>query len=233
MSAPTTPLVLIVDDEEKILSLVAAYLEAQGYRTLTAQTGAQAFDRLRNHDVSLVLLDLMLPDITGEEICERVRESSQTPVIMMTAKVDEESVIGGLSKGADDYITKPFSPRQLVARISAVLRRSAPTQSSTSIVHRDGITLDLLNQRVLKSGEPVDLTASEYRIVALLMQNPHRIFSRAEIINNLSSDNAEVYDRAIDSHMKNLRRKIEQDPKHPQCIQTVYGMGYRWGGTTL
>lgn len=223
--------ILVVDDEEKISEIVASYLEQAGYRAVVAHTGAEAFAALRRYTVSMVLLDLMLPDMTGEQICTQIRASSDMPIIMMTAKIDEESIIAGLNLGADDYITKPFSPRQLVARVNAVLRRAPEATGASSIVHRGEISVDTANRRASLRGQALDLTVSEYKILALLMERPHKIFTRDEILNHIKNDRYEVYDRTIDSHIKNLRQKIERDPKVPEYIKTVYGMGYRFGVT--
>ncbi|MDR3342045.1 MAG: response regulator transcription factor [Treponema sp.] len=230
---PDQALVLVVDDEVKILDMVSAYLEKSGYRPLMAQTGTEALSLLQQHPVSLVLLDLMLPDISGEALCRKVRAGSAVPIIMMTAKVDEGSIIHGLGMGADDYVTKPFSPRQLMARVAAVLRRSGI--GGTAAVERrvltwEGLSVDTENRQVSKNGETITLTPHEYKILALLMAHPQKIFTRDEIIAGVKSDDYEGFDRTIDTHVKNLRQKIEDDSKTPKYIVTVYGMGYRFGG---
>lgn len=222
--------VLIVDDEEKIVEVVSSYLQAGGYATLTAHTGEEAFARLRQGKVALILLDLMLPDMSGEEICRRIRESSNVPIIMMTAKIDEESVVGGFALGADDYITKPFSPRQMVMRVEAVLRRGGDGSEQVKVLSAGELNLDMGTKRVTLRDNQLDLTASEYRILALLMQRPKRIYSRDEILSCIRDERFDGYDRVIDTHIKNLRQKIEDDPKHPHYVHTVYGMGYRFGG---
>jgi DNA-binding response OmpR family regulator len=217
----TPAAVLVVDDEAKILEIVKSYLEKEGYTALGAGTGEAAFEIMRSCRVDMLILDLMLPDISGEEICRRVRESCDIPVIMMTAKSDEESIIGGLGMGADDYVTKPFSPRQLMARVAAALRRSAPAGN--------GLCIDGANRRVSKDGRIVRLTPSEYRILALLMSSPKRIFTRDEIICAVKTDDYGGFDRTIDSHIRNLRQKIEDDPKSPYYVVTAHGFGYRFG----
>ncbi|MCL2381776.1 MAG: response regulator transcription factor [Treponema sp.] len=220
--------VLVVDDEAKILEIVKTYLQRDGYTAFTAQTGAQAMSVMRDYPVSMLILDLMLPDMTGEEICRAVREQSEMPIIMMTAKTDEESVIGGLRLGADDYVTKPFSPRQLMARVSAALRRSRVGGPPVDTSLR-GLHLDEKNRRVSKDGKVVRLTPSEYRILALLMSTPHKIFTRDEIIYAIKPDDYDGFDRTIDTHIKNLRHKIEDDLKSPRYVVTMHGFGYRYG----
>lgn len=220
--------ILVVDDEEKIREIVVSYLVKSGYRALAAKTGEEALCILAQQEVSLVLLDLMLPDCSGEEICQSIRAQSQIPIIMMTAKVEEESIIHGLTIGADDYVTKPFSPRQLMARISAILRRSG--QHQPAILRAGSLGIDTENRTVSKNGTAVPLTPNEYKILALLTSRPHKIFTRDEIIACALSSDYDGMDRTIDSHIKNLRQKLEDDPKSPQYILTVYGLGYRFGG---
>ncbi|GHU77911.1 DNA-binding response regulator [Spirochaetia bacterium] len=231
------PTVLVVDDEEKILDIVKSYLEKSGYEALCAGTGREAMALLKSHAVSLILLDLMLPDFTGEELCRKVRSMpppiAAVPIIMMTAKVDEASVIRGLNLGADDYVTKPFSPRQLMARVAAILRRSGVSRETgpqeNCVLSAGGLTVDQENRRVSRNGEDITLTPNEYKILSLLMSSPRKIFTREEIISAVKSDEYDGFDRAVDSHIKNLRQKIEEDSKSPRYVLTVYGMGYRFG----
>jgi len=237
--------VLVVDDEPKILEVVTSYLENGGYEALAAQTGAQAFSIMEERRVSLILLDLMLPDMAGEDICRKVRESSAVPIIMMTAKSDEESIIGGLGIGADDYVAKPFSPRQLMARVAAALRRSGAgdgggahgadggahgTGQAGAALGRSGLHVDKANRKVSKNGKPVKLTPSEYKILLLLIATPQKTFSRDEIICAVKTDDYDGFDRTIDTHIKNLRQKIEDDPKSPRYVVTAHGFGYKYGG---
>jgi DNA-binding response OmpR family regulator len=229
------PTVLVVDDELKILEIVKSYLERNGYRALTAKNGREALAMLQKDEVSLVLLDLMLPDLPGEELCRRVREESDLPIIMMTAKVEEQDIIRGLNMGADDYVTKPFSPRELMARVSAALRRSAfsgaaKPGAARPVLSCDALRVDTENRRVSLAGADLPLTPNEYRILALLMSRPQKIFTRDEIIESIKTDEYDGFDRTIDSHVKNLRQKIQDDSKSPKYIVTVYGMGYRFGG---
>jgi DNA-binding response OmpR family regulator len=228
----------VVDDEPKILDIVRSYLEKNGYRALTAKTGKEALAALQANKVALMLLDLMLPDLSGEELCRRVRTrrvcaESDMPIIMMTAKVDEESIIHGLRIGADDYVTKPFSPRQLMARVGAALRRTGGGTVEGRVMAWEGLLVDTGNRRVSKNGAAVTLTPNEYRILALLMSRPQKIFTRDEIIENIKNDEYDGFDRTIDSHIKNLRQKIEDDTRNPRYVLTVYGMGYRFGGETI
>ncbi|GHV88202.1 DNA-binding response regulator [Spirochaetia bacterium] len=223
------PAVLVVDDEIKILEIVKSYLEKSGYRALTAKNGREALALLHSNAVDLVLLDLMLPDLSGEELCCTVRAESDIPIIMMTAKVEEQDIIRGLNMGADDYVTKPFSPRELMARTAAALRRSASTlgRAVQAVMICGGLLVDTENRRVSLDGKGITLTPNEYRILALLMSRPHKIFTRDEIIETVKGDDYDGFDRTIDSHIKNLRQKIHDDAKY---IVTVYGMGYRFGG---
>jgi DNA-binding response OmpR family regulator len=225
-------LVLVVDDEVKILRLVKSYLEINGYAALCAESGGEGmeiFEKSRDsrNPVSLILLDLMLPDFSGEEFCKKIRQVSDVPIIMITARVDEESVIRGLNIGADDYICKPFSPRQLMARVAAALRRSGGRQEpETFLVCRD-LSVDPEKRILSRNGEEIPLTRDEYNILALLMSRREKIFTRDEILEAVKGDDYEGFDRSVDSHIKRLRAKIGDDPRAPRYILTVYGMGYR------
>jgi DNA-binding response OmpR family regulator len=224
------PLVLVVDDEEKILDIVASYLEQSGYRALRARTGREGMTLFHQHRVSLILLDLMLPDFSGEELCRKVRAEEDIPIIMMTAKVDEESIIRGLNMGADDYVTKPFSPRQLMARVQAALRRSGTVPAKNPVLAAGDLLVDTENRRASRGNAELVLTPNEFKILALLMSRPQKIFTRDEIIAGIKSGDYDGFDRSVDSHVKNLRQKIGDDSKSPRYIHTVYGMGYRFGG---
>ncbi|MDR1899027.1 MAG: response regulator transcription factor [Treponema sp.] len=222
-------IVLTVDDEEKILELVKSYLEINGYQGLCAQNGREGMEFFEKYPVSLILLDLMLPDFSGEEFCRRVRAVSDVPIIMITARVDEESIIRGLTIGADDYVTKPFSPRQLMARVQAALRRTGD-KTQGGILHCGGLTADLENRRITRNGTELALTRDEYNVLTLLMSRPCKIFTRDEIIQRTKGDDYEGFDRAVDTHIKKLRQKIGDDSRAPKYIETVYGMGYRFAG---
>lgn len=226
-------LILIVDDEVKIVDVIKSYLENAGYTTRTAYNGKKALDILENTNPALIILDLMLPDVSGEDICKNIRKKSRVPIIMLTAKVGEDDVLTGLDIGADDYITKPFSPKQLIARVSAVLRRSQDDSGLLSNVisfNNDDLVVDILKHKVKIKNEEVYLTPTEFSILTNFIKYPKRVFTRENLINFALDDNFEGYDRIIDTHIKNLRQKIEQDPRNPQYIITVYGVGYRFGG---
>jgi DNA-binding response OmpR family regulator len=226
--------VLIVDDETKILELIKAYLEMAGFLVLCAKSGRDGMELFeKNLDsrnpVSLILLDLMLPDLPGEEVCKKVRQVSDIPIIMITAKVEEENIIHGLNIGADDYVTKPFSPRQLVARVHAALRRNGGKKTPGDFLFYRDLTVDTEKRIVSRSGETVNLTRDEYNILTLLLSRQAKIFTREEILEAIKGADYDGFDRSVDTHIKKLRAKIEDDPKAPKYIITVYGMGYRLG----
>ncbi|MDR0557657.1 MAG: response regulator transcription factor [Treponema sp.] len=226
---------LVVDDEEKILELVKSYLEASGYTALCAKNGGEGLDLFEKNAVSLILLDLMLPDFSGEEFCRAIRETSNIPIIMVTAKVEEADIIRGLKIGADDYVTKPFSPRQLMARVDAALRRAGdaenPHRQPSRFLQCQDLIIDTEQRSVTRDGKAIALTRDEYNILALLMSRQAKIFTRDEILESIKGSDCAAFDRAIDAHIKKIRAKIEDDSKSPKYIATVYGMGYRIGGT--
>lgn len=228
-----TKKILVVDDEEKIVEVVKSYLEHSGYEVYTANNGRQALEMFERLAPSLLVLDLMLPDVTGEEICKTLRKNSRVPIIMLTAKVEEEDILKGLDIGADDYVTKPFSPKQLVARVAAVLRRTSddPVPLSNTISFNDeDLVIDNLKHEVRKCGNVVSITPNEYKILLTLIKYPKKTFTREELICMALGDDYEGYDRTVDTHIKNLRQKIEDDPKAPKYILTVHGVGYRFRG---
>lgn len=225
--------ILVVDDEEKIVEIVASYLEHNGYRIYKAFSGKEAFRIFEKESPALVILDLMLPDVSGEEICRILRKKSRVPIIMLTAKVEEEDMVQGLNIGADDYITKPFSPRELVARVNALIRRTSeePVLSANVLEFNDGdLVVNTLKHEVKKGGKTAALTPNEYRILLALIKYPAKVFTRDELISLALGGDFDGFDRTVDTHVKNLRQKIETDPKHPRYILTVYGIGYRFGG---
>lgn len=224
--------VLIIDDEPMMRESVAAYLTTKGYCALTADNGKDAMDILANETVSFVILDLMLPEMPGEEICRRIREISQVPIIMVTAKTQEESILNGLRIGADDYMTKPFSVKQLYARMEAILRRIGDHTDSVQqmLFGNDDLAIDLAHNEVRKSGIPVSLTPSEWKILAVMVRHPKKVFTREELIEVVFGDDFDSFDRVIDTHIKNLRKKIETNSKNPEYIKTVHGFGYKFGG---
>jgi DNA-binding response OmpR family regulator len=223
--------VLVVDDEEKITEVVSSYLRRAGYVPVTASVGEESLRVFEKERPALVILDLMLPDLSGEEVCRKIRARSRVPIIMLTAKVEDSDAVKGLQLGADDYVTKPFSPRQLMARVEAVLRRSADTGSPAARVlsfNDDDLLIDDAAGTVHRGGTPVSVTLREFRLLRLLAGNPGRTFSREELISRALGDDFDGSDRTIDAHVKNLRQKIESDPHAPRYIHTVHGIGYRF-----
>lgn len=225
---------LVADDEEMIREAVASYLESQGYQVFRAENGEEALNILKREPISLVILDLMLPDLPGEEVCVRIRKQSRVPIIMLTAKNVEYDMIHGLDLGADDYITKPFSLKNLSARVQAVLRRSTedlvPLARQFSWNQGD-LVIDYDRKEVRKKGEPVALTAIEWKLLAAFTKYPQKILTRENLIELVFGLDFSGYDRVIDTHIKNLRKKIEDDSKQPVYLCTVHGMGYKFGGT--
>ena len=223
--------VLVVDDEIRIRDVVRRYLEHDGHQVLTAGSGAEALEVVSRSAVDLVVLDLRLPDIPGEEVAREIRRRSDVPILMLTAKVDERDRVRGLEAGADDYVTKPFSPRELVLRVSAILRRGRVQNAVESTEsYGDGIlVIDETTHRVSVNGQSVELTPTEWGVLLALAAQPGRVCSRYELINRVRGYEFEGYERTIDSHVKNLRRKIETAPNDPVIVQTVTGVGYRLG----
>lgn len=221
--------VLVVDDDVRTVELVKLYLGREGYRVLTAYDGVEALRLAREGHPDLVVLDLMLPDIYGLEVCRVLRRESDVPIIMLTARTTDEDKLTGLDAGADDYVTKPFSPSELVARVRAVLRR-LPGERVPAQVKYDELAMDLEKQEVRLADRPLNLTNVEFKLLSVLARNPGRVFSRGELIERALGYDFEGFDRTIDVHVLNLRRKIESDPSHPKYIKTIYGVGYRFGG---
>jgi DNA-binding response OmpR family regulator len=221
--------ILLVEDERKIADIVRAYLEREGYRVKHAPDGEQALGLLKE-PFDLVILDLMLPDMQGEDLCGIIRERSDVPVIMLTAKSGEEDRIRGLGLGADDYVVKPFSPRELVARVKAHLRRAGKAKKKVLSFNHGKLKIDAGNFEVLLGGSVVVLTPTEFKILISLAENPGRVFSRDQLVNIAQGYDFEGYDRTIDAHVKNLRHKVEKDSREPEFIKTVYGVGYKFTG---
>ncbi|MHB8963522.1 MAG: response regulator [Saccharofermentanales bacterium] len=225
--------ILVVDDEPKIAEVLESYLQNSGFKVVCAFSGLEAIKCFNDCSPSLIILDLMLPDMSGEDICRTIRKKSPVPVIMLTAKIEEEDILRGLDIGADDYITKPFSPKQVVARVQAVLRRAVPEVGPISgeIRIADGtLVIDPHLRRVIISGRDAGLTPNEFKILYALASYPYKVFTREELIALAMGEDFEGFDRAIDSHIKNIRQKIESDPKNPEFVITVHGIGYRIGG---
>ncbi|HEX5465101.1 MAG TPA: response regulator transcription factor [Candidatus Limnocylindrales bacterium] len=220
--------ILVVDDETRIVELVRDYLEHAGFGVLTAGDGETAVELARRQPPDLVVLDLGLPGLDGLEVTRTLRRDSNVPIIMLTARDDEVDKLLGLEVGADDYLSKPFSPRELVARVRAVLRRAEPSASPSDVIRFGKLTIDRPRMRTQLAGRPIDLTATEFRLLATLAGSPGRIFTRAQLLDAVRGIDFESYERAIDSHIKNLRRKLEPDPREPRYVLTVYGVGYRF-----
>ena len=224
--------ILIVDDEENILDIVEAYLVAKNYQVFRAMDGEEALRKAETIRPDLIVLDLMLPDISGLEVCRRIRKSSSVPVIMLTARTTEQDILSGLQIGADHYMTKPFSPKELVARVQTVLRRSHPEPQEVKWSFEGGL-LEIYpdNKQVFKKGVEVGLTPTEYRLLTLLASHPQQIFPRQQLLQVVKGLDFDGTDRVIDVHIKNLRQKIEDDDtRTPYYILTIYGEGYRFGG---
>jgi DNA-binding response OmpR family regulator len=218
--------VLVVDDDTKTVELVKLYLNRDGYRVFTAYDGAEAMRLATDSHPDLIVLDLMLPGIDGLEICRRLRDESDVPIIMLTAKTTDEDKLTGLDMGADDYMTKPFSPKELAARVRTVLRR-LPGERSPDEIRHGNIVINFLKREASLDGKPLNLTTIEFKLLAILVREPGRIFSRAQLVEKALGYDFEGNDRTIDVHILNLRRKLEPDPKHPRYIKTVYGGGYK------
>jgi two-component system alkaline phosphatase synthesis response regulator PhoP len=221
--------ILVVDDDVKTVELVKLYLERDGYQALTAYDGIEALRLARESCPDLIVLDLMLPDIDGLEVCRILRHESDVPIIMLTAKTTDQDKLTGLGLGADDYVTKPFSPKVLVARIWAVLRRLPGERGPEEIKHGE-LSMNFTKHEACFSGRPLNLTSVEFKLLGVLAKEPGRVFSRARLIEESLGYDFEGFDRTIDVHILNLRRKLEPDPSNPRYIKTVYGIGYKFVG---
>ena len=225
--------ILIVDDEPKILEVVSSFLENKGYSTFTAENGQQALKVFEQENIALVVLDLMMQGISGEEVCLAIRKQSRVPIIMLTAKADEDNLLQGLRLGADDYIRKPFSLKELHARIETVLRRSGDDLTPLTVKNswNDGdLCVDFEKNIIKRKEKIVSLTPNELKILSALIKYPGKVFTRSELIEIALGSDFDGYDRAIDSHVKNLRQKIEDDPRSPVYVLTIHGVGYKFGG---
>jgi two-component system, OmpR family, alkaline phosphatase synthesis response regulator PhoP len=220
--------VLVIDDEREIATIARDYLERAGYQVVVASDGAAGLDTARRVRPDLVVLDLGLPRLDGLEVARSLRRESDVPIVMLTARVDESDRLRGFDVGADDYITKPFSPRELVARISTVLRRARYDPSRAKVFSVADLTIDVPKMRVVRSGAHIDLTPSEFQLLAALARYPGRVFTRAQLLDAVRGSEVEAFERAIDAHVKNVRRKLEPDPRRPRYVQSVYGIGYRF-----
>jgi DNA-binding response OmpR family regulator len=220
--------ILVVDDEKRIAHLVRDYLENAGFRVALAYDGKTAMAQFRHERPDLIVLDLNLPEMDGLDVARAVRKERNTPIIMLTARVEEMDRILGLELGADDYVSKPFSPRELVARVRAVLRRVGEEESAAPLIRVEDLVIDTDKRLLTRNGEAVDLTTTEFSLLVVLASAPGRVFSRMELLDRVQGEAFEGYERTIDVHVKNLRKKIEPDPRHPTYILTVYGAGYRF-----
>lgn len=223
--------ILIVDDEASILDIVEAYLVSSNYQVFRAKNGKEALDKAQTEAPDLIVLDLMLPDISGIEVCKKIRAYSDIPIIMLTAKTTEQDILKGLKMGADDYLTKPFSPKELVARVETVLRRSHPEPKEEKwSFDEGGLDIYPARKQVFKHGIEIILTRTEYDLLTLLASHPKQLFSREQLLDAVKGLDFYGTDRIIDTHIKNLRQKIEEDTRQPRFILTAYGTGYRFGG---
>jgi two-component system alkaline phosphatase synthesis response regulator PhoP len=220
--------ILVVDDEAGIVTLIRDYLENAGFRVLTARDGPTALACARAEKPDLIVLDLGLPGFDGLDVTRQLRRDSAMPIIMLTARGEESDKLVGLELGADDYVVKPFSPKELVARVRAVLRRSEAARQPTDLIRALDVTLDLTRLRATRAGAPLDLTPTEFQLLATLAAQPGRVFTRAQLLDAVRGVAFESYERAIDAHIKNIRRKLEPDPRQPRYVLTVYGVGYKF-----
>lgn len=220
--------ILVVEDETRIARIVHDYLERAGYRVAVAGNGTDALAFARSRRPDLIVLDLGLPQMDGLEVTKALRKQSNVPIIMLTARVEESDKLIGLELGADDYITKPFSPKELVARVRALFRRIDPLPEPSAIIRARDVELDRLRMGVTVEGRRIDVTPTEFELLATLVRQPGRIFTRAQLLDAIRGLEAESFDRAVDVHVKNLRRKLEPDPRNPRYVLTVYGIGYKF-----
>jgi DNA-binding response OmpR family regulator len=220
--------ILVVDDEKRLVSLVESYLIQQGYRVVSAGNGKEALLVASREKPDLIILDIMMPEMDGYEFMREHRVEFDTPIILLTARVDDDERVIGLELGADDYVTKPFRPRELVARVRAVLRRAGKVEPSGKALHVADVILDRDTRMVTVAGRSVDLTPSEFDLLAALMSNPGRVYSRLDLLDIIQGVRYEGYERTIDTHIKNLRAKVEPEPRSPRYIETMYGVGYRF-----
>jgi two-component system alkaline phosphatase synthesis response regulator PhoP len=220
--------ILIVEDENELVKILRSYLEAAGFTVLSATRGDQGLSVWEKERPDLVLLDLNLPGMDGLDVARAIRRKGETPIIMLTARVEEADRLIGLELGADDYVTKPYSPREVVARVRAVLRRSSGAKIEASVLRRFDLEIDLDAHSVKRGAQEVELTPSEFNLLVVMADQPGRVFNRLQLLEAAQGTAYEGYDRTIDAHIKNLRAKLELDPKEPRYIETVYGVGYRF-----
>jgi len=220
--------VLVVDDERQIAQIARDYLEHAGFAVITAADGRKALDLARARKPDLIVLDLALPTMDGLDVARELRSGSSVPIIMLTARVEESDRLAGLELGADDYVTKPFSPRELVARVRAVLRRSDLGSARRDVFEAADLIFDVPKVRLTRGGRPIDLTGTEFELLTMLARQPGRVFTRAQLLDAIHGADVDAFERAIDTHIKNIRRKIEPDTRSPTYVLTVYGIGYKF-----
>ncbi|MBP2627428.1 MAG: two component transcriptional regulator, winged helix family [Firmicutes bacterium] len=220
--------VLIVDDDIKLVKLLKTYFEKDGFITYCVNDGLDALAAVREKKPDIIVLDLMLPGLDGLGVCRRIRRDSDVPVIMLTARDEESDRLVGLEIGADDYVTKPFSPKEVVARAKVILRRTHKEMARYEPLKVGSLTIDLERHQVMQGAQPIELTPTEFKLLEVLVANTGKVFSRLQIVEQTQGYTFEGYERTVDAHIKNLRRKIEVNPKEPQYIQTVYGIGYKF-----
>ena len=219
--------IMVVDDEPQILKVLKAYLEKAGYLVVTASDGQAVLALFRRERPDFLILDLNLPGMDGLEICKAIRRDSNVPILMLTARVEEADRLIGLELGADDYVVKPFSPREVVARVKTIFRRAGTDSTPLEIIRVDDLFIDVEQHSVSLAGQPIELTPTEFEILVTLAKHPRRVFSRLQIMEQAQGDAFEGYERTIDAHIKNIRLKLEPNPKKPTYIQTVFGVGYK------
>ena len=220
--------ILVVDDEPSIAQIAGDYLRHGGFGVISATNGVDALALARAQRPDLIVLDLGLPRMDGIEVARTLRREGNVPIIMLTARIEESDRLAGLELGADDYMTKPFSPRELVARVKSVLRRVDAAGAGGDVVRRGDLLIDNTRMQVSRNGTPLDLTATEFQLFAALARQPGRIFTRAQLLDAVHGTDVEAFERAIDTHIKNIRRKVEPDPRSPKYVLTIYGMGYKF-----
>jgi len=223
--------ILIVEDEIKLVEILQANFEHQDFNVISTHDGLSALDLAKDTSISLILLDLMIPKLSGEQVCQNIRQFSRVPIIMLTARSSEENIIDGLKLGADDYITKPFSLKELNARVESVMRRAETSVLPLYQIMKfdNGLEIDLNKKSVSKHNIIIHLTPNEFKILSVLIHHPNRVFTRVELVDYAFGSDFDGYDRTVDTHIKNLRNKIEDNPKQPVYVQTVFGLGYRFG----
>ena len=219
--------ILVVDDEKPIVDIIDGYLKREGYSVIVAYDGNSALQQIHKNDPDLIILDLMLPEISGWDVCRTVRAKSDVPIIMLTARDEVTDRIVGLELGADDYVTKPFEPKELVSRVKAVLRRSGGNRAKSSVLQIGDLVIDPEMRIAKVNNRAIELTPTEFELLRTMAENPNRVFSRMQLLDSAQGYSYEGYERTIDSHIKNLRKKVEPDPNHPRYIISVYGVGYK------